>query len=553
MSNKLNNAGQNILKRIKKSFFIFFILILALIIRLSYLSICKYEAYTSKIENQSIQKLNLNSGRGIIYDRNNKPLTDTQKTQVICIPKSTITGNYKNINLIKEASHLDENDIFKAVQKQINSELIEIEVSNLEKKDIEKLNKINVIVEQKINRYSSNNLLSHTIGYINQTDKNGVSGIEKSMNSELKNSNEKYISVFKAGDLGVKNGLKLVEGSISKVSNNDKNLKLTIDSNIQKKLEKIVDKEENPSAVVISNIQTGEILAMTSRPNFKQNNIKESLNKNDGQLQNRVISATYPPGSVFKIAVLFAALENKVITNSTYYYNCTGSEQINDKEKLNCNNLNGHGIQTLGEVFANSCNPAFYDIAKKVGKDEIYKAIKTLHLDQKVDLGLDEEVNSNIPNEISLSNLSIGQGSLGITPIQINQMTQIIANNGLYKPLYIYDSIINSDMKQIKELTTSKEEELISPYTSTQIKQFMIGVAKTGTAKLLNDIDGGCGVKTGTAQSSVNNKAVTHGWITGFYPVENPKYAITVLIEGTEENSKSAIPMFKEICENIKP
>ena len=65
------------------------------------------------------------------------------------------------------------------------------------------------------------------------------------MNSELKNSNEKYISVFKAGDLGVKNGLKLVEGSISKVSNNDKNLKLTIDSNIQKKLEKIVDKEEN--------------------------------------------------------------------------------------------------------------------------------------------------------------------------------------------------------------------------------------------------------------------------------------------------------------------
>ena len=123
MSNKLNNAGQNILKRIKKSFFIFFILILALIIRLSYLSICKYEAYTSKIENQSIQKLNLNSGRGIIYDRNNKPLTDTQKTQVICIPKSTITGNYKNINLIKEASHLDENDIFKAVQKQINSKL----------------------------------------------------------------------------------------------------------------------------------------------------------------------------------------------------------------------------------------------------------------------------------------------------------------------------------------------------------------------------------------------------------------------------------------------
>lgn len=552
MSRKLDNTIKKSKKRIKIIFFIFLIVIISLIVRLSYLGICKYEAYTGKIENQSTQKINLSSGRGIIYDRNNKPLTDTEKVTVIGIPKSIITGNYKNISIIKEATNLKEEDIFKAVQQQINSELIEIEVSNLNQKDINKLKKINIIVEQRTNRYKDDNLLTHTIGYINKTEKEGVSGIEKSMNSELKNSNENYISVFKAGDLGKKQGLKLIEGSISKVSNNDRNLKLTIDSNIQKTLEKIVDKEENPSAVVISNIQTGEILAMSSRPNFNQNNIEESLNKKDGQLQNRVISAIYPPGSVFKIVVLFAALENKVITNNTYYYNCTGSEQINNKEKLNCNNLSGHGIQTLGEAFANSCNTAFYDIAKKVGKDEIYKAMKTLHLDQKVDLGLEEEVNSNKSNEISLSNLSIGQGELGVTPLQINQMTQIIANNGIYKPLYIYDSIIDSDMNIIKKISTSKKEELISPYTSTQIKQFMIGVAQKGTAKALKDIKGGCGVKTGTAQSSVNNKKVTHGWITGFYPIENPKYAITVLIEGTEKSSKSAIPIFKEICENIK-
>lgn len=552
MSRKLDNTIKKSKKRIKIIFFIFLIVIISLIVRLSYLGICKYEAYTDKIENQSTQKINLSSGRGIIYDRNNKPLTDTEKVTVIGIPKSIITSNYKNISIIKEATNLKEEDIFKAVQQQINSELIEIEVSNLNQKDINKLKKINIIVEQKTNRYKDDNLLTHTIGYINKTEKEGVSGIEKSMNSELKNSNENYISVFKAGDLGKKQGLKLIEGSISKVSNNDRNLKLTIDSNIQKTLEKIVDKEENPSAVVISNIQTGEILAMSSRPNFNQNNIKESLNKKDGQLQNRVISAIYPPGSVFKIVVLFAALENKVITNNTYYYNCTGSEQINNKEKLNCNNLSGHGIQTLGEAFANSCNTAFYDIAKKVGKDEIYKAMKTLHLDQKVDLGLEEEVNSNKSNEISLSNLSIGQGELGVTPLQINQMTQIIANNGIYKPLYIYDSIIDSDMKIIKKISTTKKEELISPYTSTQIKQLMIGVAQKGTAKVLKDIKGGCGVKTGTAQSSVNNKKVTHGWITGFYPVENPKYAITVLIEGTEKSSKSAIPIFKEICEKIK-
>lgn len=544
--------GESLFSRTKTSFLVFIVMVFGLICRLTYLSIYKYEQYTSRVENQSTYKVNLNSGRGIIYDRNNIPLTDTEKKQIIIIPKSIISGDYKNINTIKKATNLSENDIFKAVQEQLNSELIEIEVPNLSEDSIRQLKKINVIVESKVNRYKKGNLLSHTIGYINQTQNKGVSGIEKSMDLELKNSNQKYISVFKAGTLGAQNGLNLVEGSFSKVSNNDKNLKLTIDSDIQEKVEKIVDKEENPTAVIISDIKTGQILAMSSRPNFNQNKIEDSLDKEDGQLQNRVISATYPAGSVFKIVVLFAALENKVVTNSTYYYNCTGSEQVGNNEKLNCNNLSGHGIETLGECFANSCNTAFYDIAKKVGKDEIYKAIKTLHLDEKVDIGLDEEVNSNIPDEISLSNLSIGQESLEFTPIQINQMTQIIANNGLYKHLYIYDRIVDNSMKKIKKFSSSKEDELISPYTSTQIKQFMVGVSQTGTAKDLKDLEGGCGVKTGTAQSSINNTKISHGWITGFYPLEEPKYAITILVEGTEKSSKSAIPIFKDICNSIK-
>ena len=537
--------------RTRTSFLVFILIMAGLISRLSYLSIYKNEAYTNKVENQSTCKLDLNSGRGVIYDRNDIPLTDTKKKKIIIIPKFVISEDYENINTIKKATNLSENDIFKAVQEQLNSDLIEIEVGNLSQDNIEKLKKINISVEDKVDRYKDNNLLSHTIGYINESENKGVSGIEKDMDLELRSSNQKYVSVFKAGTLGENNGLNLVEGSFSKVSKNNKNLKLTIDSEIQEKVEKIADGEENPTAIIVSNIRTGEILAISSRPNFNQNRVEDYLDKEDGQLQNRVLSATYPAGSVFKMVVLFAALENKVVTNSTYYYNCTGNEQVSDNEKLNCNNLDGHGVQTLGEAFANSCNTAFYDIAKKVGKDEIYKAIKKLHLDQSVDIGLDEEVSSNIPQKIALSNLSIGQGDLEFTPIQINQMTQIIANNGIYKPLYIYDSLVDSSMNQIKKFSSSKQEELISPYIATQIKQFMVGVVQTGTAKLLKDLDGGCGVKTGTAQSSMNNKEISHGWITGFYPREEPKYVITVLVEGTEKSTKSAIPIFKQICQSI--
>ena len=119
-------------------------------------------------------------------------------------------------------------------------------------------------------------------------------------------------------------------------------------------------------------------------------------------------------------------------------------------------------------------------------------------------------------------------------------------------PLYIYDSIIDNNENTIKAYKPNKKSDIISPYTMTKIKNMMMKVSKEGTAKALVNLQGGCGVKTGTAQSSLNGKAISHGWITGFYPEINPKYAITVIVEGTEKESKSATPIFKEICENLK-
>ena len=135
--------GESLFSRTKTSFLVFIVMVFGLICRLTYLSIYKYEQYTSRVENQSTYKVNLNSGRGIIYDRNNIPLTDTEKKQIIIIPKSIISGDYKNINTIKKATNLSENDIFKAVQEQLNSELIEIEVPNLSEDSIRQLKKIN--------------------------------------------------------------------------------------------------------------------------------------------------------------------------------------------------------------------------------------------------------------------------------------------------------------------------------------------------------------------------------------------------------------------------
>ncbi len=596
---KKHVCNKLIRKRVKYFFITCVLLFTYLTYRIFNITILKNEEYESKIESQSIETVNLNSGRGIIYDRNNVPLTDSKKTKVLLVPKKVVSGNFSNISLIKDATKLTEEDIYKAVQSQLSSEIIEIEIDYIDNSKIEALEEKGILVKEKTMRYSDDNLLTHLIGYVKKSENSGVSGIEKYMDDELKDSNKNYVSVFKAGqnddnllthligyvkkseNSGVsgiekymddelkdsnknyvsvfkagqnKGGLTYLKGSVENISQNEdsKHLKLTIDSKIQNNIEQIMDKEENPSAVVISDIQTGEIISMCSRPNFNPNDISSYSNSSKGELQNRVLSVTYPPGSVFKLVVLFAALDNNII-DENYIYNCTGSTKVGSGgEILNCNNLTVHGTETLEEAVANSCNTAFYDIAKRVGREKIFDAIKTLHLDEKVDIGIEEEKNSNIPKNISLSNLAIGQDKIEFTPLQINQMTQIIANNGTYKPLYVYDSMINNNKDTLKTYKSNKKEEIISPYTMTQIKRLMTSVSLIGTAKTLSDLEGGCGVKTGTAQSSLNGKPISHGWITGFYPRENPKYAITVVVEGTEESSKSAVPIFKDICQKLK-
>ncbi|WP_297133482.1 peptidoglycan D,D-transpeptidase FtsI family protein [Terrisporobacter sp.] len=549
---KKHVCNKLIRKRVKYFFITCVLLFTYLTYRIFNITILKNEEYESKIESQSIETVNLNSGRGIIYDRNNVPLTDSKKTKVLLVPKKVVSGNFSNISLIKDATKLTEEDIYKAVQSQLSSEIIEIEIDYIDNSKIEALEEKGILVKEKTMRYSDDNLLTHLIGYVKKSENSGVSGIEKYMDDELKDSNKNYVSVFKAGQN--KGGLTYLKGSVENISQNEdsKHLKLTIDSKIQNNIEQIMDKEENPSAVVISDIQTGEIISMCSRPNFNPNDISSYSNSSKGELQNRVLSVTYPPGSVFKLVVLFAALDNNII-DENYIYNCTGSTKVGSGgEVLNCNNLTVHGRETLEEAVANSCNTAFYDIAKRVGSEKIFDAIKILHLDEKVDIGIEEEKNSKIPKDIALSNLAIGQDKIEFTPLQINQMTQIIANNGTYKPLYVYDSIINNNKDILKTYKSNKKEEIISPYTMTQIKRLMTSVSLIGTAKTLSDLEGGCGVKTGTAQSSLNGKPISHGWITGFYPRENPKYAITVVVEGTEESSKSAVPIFKDICQKLK-
>ncbi|MBQ8998086.1 MAG: penicillin-binding protein 2 [Clostridium sp.] len=562
MSRKKYIIPKQIIKRSYSIISIFVIIYGFLIYRLVDIQILKGNLYKQKAENQNTEKIELNSGRGVIYDRNGEPLTDVVKNTIIVVEKQKLISDLNIRELIKDATSLNESELYKQIEEQISSSILKIKVDNLSTAIKSKLEENDILVEEETLRYSSDGLLANTIGYISVSDKIGISGIEKSLDYLLKGSNEDYVSVFKAGQSGGNSGnenVSILKGSIKNVSDSEdeKNVKLTIDKNIQKIVENIALKEENPTAIIVSDSDTGEILAMSSMPTYDQNDIynsmKQSEELNNGAFLNRTVQVTYPPGSVFKIVVLYAALESGVISEDSYNYNCTGSTKVgNSDEMLKCHNLKGHGVQTLQQAFSNSCNTAFLDIAMKAGKEKIISSAQKLHLDESIDIGLEEEKSGSIPSDIEIRNLAIGQGSIGFTPLQINQLTQIVANNGTYKPLYLYDSVVDKNKEIVKIFKNNKSEEIISPYIMTRIKEIMKDVSINGTAKDLANLKGISGVKTGTAQSSLNGTKINHGWITGFYTNNNTQqYTITIVVEGTEENSKSAVPIFKAICEEI--
>ena len=294
---------------------------------------------------------------------------------------------------------------------------------------------------------------------------------------------------------------------------------------------------------------------MASRPNFNQEDIDEYLNREDMVLYNKAVQVAYPPGSLFKTIVLLTALEEDIsYANKTFY--CKGYEQINNVT-IKCNNRGGHGHITLKEAFSKSCNSAFIQLGQQLGSIKIINMAKKLGFGEKVNIGLLEEIDGNLPSgkELkgpSIGNISIGQGSIEVTPLQATNMMMIVANKGIRKGISIVDGITTQNGHMIKKFNREKEERIISQESCEILQDYLVDVILSGTARNLDLTDlGGAGGKTGSAQAVLNRKETIHGWFSGFWPVREPRYVITVFIEGDISGSQAAAPIFEKIVKEI--
>lgn len=531
-------------KRILASYSLLTLFTMIVFFRLYYIS--QNKTFATVSNNQSNYSLDVAIQRGMIYDCNLKPLVNTQEKFIASIIPTPET-------LTAIIDHIVDNqkDMLLAKIKENKPFLIPVKDYNIYNDGIE-------IISTK-QRYSNNQLAPHLIGYLNGANE-GVCGIEKTFNDFLKKNTT---------NIKIKYQINALQNNFNQalphVDLGDKENKygvvLTIDKTIQKIAEE-ASTSMNKGAIVIMDAQNGDLKSLVSIPKYNPNNVADYLNNPDSPLLNRTFCA-YNVGSTYKLLVAAAALEEDYNKFINFKSTCIGFKQLSNNT-FKCHFLPGHGTIDMTKALEISCNPYFIDLALNVGPVNILNLSKNLGFGTTDTLFKDIKTYSgSLPDQSTLTtksdiaNLGFGQGELTATPIQIAKMVSAIANNGYLIVPKIVKGISDKAGKQIeKEEKHFTQTKIISTKTAKTIKNMMISVVENGSGKNAKPYVGGAGGKTASAQTghySKNepDKEIVHAWFSGFFPAENPKYVIVVLVEEGNSGSDVAAPIFKKIADKI--
>lgn len=541
---------QKRLKALGILFLLFFALILG---RLFWIQVVKSENYLTRAADQRQYEFQSSTARGQIFDRNMIPFTDRELKKFIAITEY-VTDKSDTAEVVARAAGISKEEVLEMIED--NNSTVEIKTKDFSNKDIEAIEKGMVkgvsILEKKI-RYSDESLARHVIGYINKSDLNGIMGLEKSMNSILaQDGGERIVAIVDSHKNVIPSlGFRKVE---IKGENEKLGLKLTLDFHIERIAESVLKDNNINGCVVIMDIKTGDILGMASTPDFDPNNVGDYLSSKNDELMNKAIAA-YDLGSIFKTIVAAAAIENNIITEEETFL-CEGQIEVNNSI-IKCSSYSSHENRpiTINEAFALSCNTTFVKIGTRVGAEKILDMAKRLGFSEKQCNELLEEKPGYLPTarEDGIGNISIGQGKIQVTPLQVTTMMAAIANNGILNMPVIIDSIVDSESgKTIQTLSRSKPTLVLNISTINALKEMLHSVTTVGTGKQANlDDFGGSSGKTSSAETGIKSGEIVQGWFAGFVPSDKPKYAITVFVYDGKSGGKVAAPIFREIAYKI--
>ena len=395
-------------------------------------------------------------------------------------------------------------------------------------------------------------LCRHFLGYKN-ADGQGVDGVLSKFNSMLSRPSGTLSYKYLANAKGVfmDSDLLVIE---NKEYTDKSGIVLTINREIQKEVDEICDNYMDMGAVVVSHIESGDILAISSRPLYDAQNVAESLLLDTGNLINRAFSL-FTPGSVYKTIVAAAALEfdNKL---AGFEYECTGEISVSNKV-FKCHKKDGHGVLDLESAYANSCNTYFIKLVQTVGFEIVCDMAEKMGLGQIYTIDGFYVKGAKTPSsqkeypDAYKANASIGQGDILVSPLDILRVFSV-CSSGYKRDVSLVKGLCSED----GELTVSfnkdtRAERLLSDETVKKLLSMMKKCVTDGTGSLAKTEKVSVGGKTATAQTGQykNGVELLHKWFAGVFPIEDPKISVVVLCDGNGENNMSATKIFSMIAE----
>jgi len=573
------------------AFIILFVLIL--FVRLWYLQAVRGAYYYEQAENNRIRPVKIRPPRGIIYDRNGRPLVENVLTfDISLVPEDTLDLD-ATIKKLSSITKVDQNSIRQALEDASSIRTKYEPVKIKEEAPWEEVTIVEshqddlpgVIIEPEHRRhYPYGGMASHQLGYIGkvsqlqrkleQTDiglLTGQGGLEKIYDKLLRGTaGKRMIQVNAAGrkvkDLGIE------EPKLGK------DIYLTIDLDVQQAAEESLG--SRTGSVVAMDPNSGEILAMVSHPNYDPNLFPRGIAPKDWTrltndpshpLYNRAIQSVYPPGSTFKILVALAGLETGII-NPEEKVTCNGFIK-SGKQTFRCWIKHGHGPVAFHEALVESCDVYFYTMGERIGFDRISEYATKLGLGNLTGIQLPDEKPGLIPTPDwkkkrtgeswypgdSYIN-SIGQGFVLVSPIQAVRMMSAVANGGhIYRPVLIKQSR-DRETGAVKPFPLERGRDAhLNPKTLEVLRHALAGVViePKGTGHAARTPTATVAGKSGTAQviaqkipgKKLTEKTQDHAWFVAYAPVENPKIAVAVLVEHGGHGGGAAAPVARRVIE----
>lgn len=402
----------------------------------------------------------------------------------------------------------------------------------------------------EVRRNGTENLASHIVGYVDG-DGIGRSGLQAAYDEIM----------GKAGEITVKvpitaTGTPIYGVDVDINYNNSKQndgVITTIDTRIQRIVEEAASSIDRGS-ILVTEVGTGKIRAMVSRPDYDATKISEYLDDKSSPLINRALSA-YNVGSVFKPCIAAAALENGVTVERVF--NCVGNYNVCGRD-FKCNNLSGHGVLDMRGALGKSCNCYFYSLAISVGAEKLYKTASAFPFGKSIRLadgimaakGVLTSKKSLMLTDSAVANFAIGQGDLLLSPIAMSTVYEAIASGGLYHtPTLVEGTVENGRI--IKSAKQTAPTRVFSENTANILREYLTDALTDGTGSRAKPDKTTAAGKTATAETGWkdNGNPVTHGWFCGFFPADSPKYTVTVMCEGASSGGKVCAPVFKQIAD----